>query len=200
MPQMARREDLAASRSRTESRVLVPAEAAEYAQAVGNRVTELIEQALEGDPHAARTDPNCIAEVIADLIVDKVAGPARCDFADLVAPLWTAEHARRVLKLSRATMAERRKTGSLLALRTTGGDFFYPVSQFEKRNGKVQVKPALRKFMMALRDQDPWTTAVLMQTPASELRDQTPLGWIRDGGDPQTLASYAEVLRAEIER
>lgn len=34
-------------------------------------------------------------------------------------------------------MLDRRKTGSLLALKTTDGDCFYPVSQFEKRDGKA---------------------------------------------------------------
>lgn len=126
--------------------------------------------------------------------------PHRSKLADLVAPVWTAEHTRRVLNLARPTMLERRRTGSLLALRSSDGEFFYPVSQFEKRDGKVRVKPALRQFMMVLRDQDPWTIAVLQHTPAPELDGLTPSGWVRQGRHPQTLVDYARVVNAELSR
>jgi hypothetical protein len=185
---------------RSEPHAAATLDAAEYARAVGNRVTELVEQALEDAPDAVRTDPNSMAEVIADLVVDRVADPDRSELADMVAPLWTAEHTRRVLKLSRPTMLDRRKAGSLLALKTTDGDFFYPVSQFERRDGKVQVKPALRKFMMVLRDRDPWTVAILIHTPAPELGDLTPLDWVRQGRDSKPLLDYAHVVNTEYAR
>lgn len=126
--------------------------------------------------------------------------PQRSELVDLVAPVWTAEHTRRVLKLSRPTMLDRRRTGSLLALKSSDGDYFYPVSQFEKRDGKVQVKPALRQFMMVLRDHDPWTVAVLHHTPAPELDGLTPLDWARQDRDTTTLVEYAKVLNAEFSR
>lgn len=175
-------------------------DANEYARVVGNRVTELVAEALEHAPQTRRADPEAVAEAIADLVVDTVADPDRSELADLVAPLWTAEHTRRVLNLSRPTMAERRKTGSLLALKTTDDEFFYPVSQFEKHDGKIRVKPALRRFMMALRDRDPWTVAILMHTPAPELGNLTPLDWVRRGREPGPLLDYAEVVNAEFAR
>lgn len=141
-----------------------------------------------------------MAEAITDLVLDKIADPDRSEMAELVAPVWSAEHARRVLGISRPAMLDRRKTGSLLAVQSSDGDFFYPVSQFEKQAGKVRVKPALRQFMMALRDHDPWTIAVLNHTPAPELDDLTPLDWVRERRDAQTLADYARVLKAEFAR
>lgn len=175
-------------------------EADAYARAVGDRVTELVQQALEHSPRALRVDPDTFAATITDLVVDTAAPPDRSELADLVAPLWTAEHTRRVLGLSRATMQDRRKAGTLLALKTTDGDFFYPVAQFEKHAGKVRVKPALRAFMMALRDRDPWTVAILLHTPAPELGDRTPLDWVRARRDLEDLQGYAEVVNAEFAR
>lgn len=186
--------------SQGDSPVAAPRDAAEYARAVGSRVTELVEHALERTSHAITTDPEAMAEAIIDLVLDRISDPDRSELADLVAPVWTAEHTRRVLDLSRPSMLDRRRTGSLLALRSSDGDFFYPVSQFEKRDGKVRVKPALRKFMMALRDHDPWSIAVLHHTPAPELADLTPLEWVRQGRPVQTLVDYARTLNAEFAR
>jgi hypothetical protein len=177
-----------------------PQDACGYARAVGNRVTELIVQALERAPHAARTDPDSLADIVSGLLVDRVIDPDRSELADLVAPLWTAEHTRQVLGLSRATMLERRKSGSLLALKSTDDDFFYPVDQFEKHGEKVRVKPALRRFFMVLRDRDPWTIATLLHTPTPELDNLTPLEWVRAGNETATLVACAEALNAEFVR
>lgn len=179
---------------------LAPPDIAEYALAVGRRVTELVAKALERAPHAIRTDPQAMADAIADLVLDKIADPDRSELADIVGPMWTAEHARRELGISRPAMLDRRRSGSLLALKSSDGDFFYPVCQFEKSSGEVRVKPGLRQFMMVLRSHDPWTVAVLLHTPAPELSDLTPLAWLREDRDTQTLVSYAEALRAEFVR
>lgn len=181
-------------------RVTGPQDARGYASIVGKRVTELIVQALERAPYAARTDPDSLAEVISGLLVERVVDPDRSELAELVAPLWTAEHTRRVLGLSRATMLERRKSGSLLALKSSEGDFFYPIAQFEKRGEKVHVKPALRRFFMVLRDRDPWTIAALLHTPTPELDNLTPLEWVRAGNETETLVACAEVLNLEFAR
>lgn len=174
-------------------------DAGEYARMVGARVAVLVEEALEADPEAVPLDPDSMAGIISDLMVNRVGGGS--EMADLVAPLWSAERARRELNISRSTMAERRSAGSLLALKPTDADeFFYPVSQFERRDGRVQVKAGLRRFMMALRGSDPWTVAVLMRTPALELGNLTPLDWVRRGRDESTLNEYAEMLVAELAR
>lgn len=122
------------------------------------------------------------------------------ELAALVAPLWSAGHTREVLGLSQQAMLDRARAGSLLALTTSDGAVFYPVWQFEKREGNVQVKPGLRKFVTVLRDHDQWTVAVLIKTPAAELADKSPLDWVCDGGDTTTLVTYAERLRTEFTR
>jgi hypothetical protein len=148
------------------------------------------------------TGIDAVADSITNVVVATIGDhdPDYSELVDIVAPLWSAEHARRVLDVSRSTMAQQRKRGSLLALRTAGSGFLYPVFQFETYEGKVQVKRGLREFMMTLRSQDPWTVAVVVKTPAPELDGLSPLGWVHTGGDIKVLVDYAKILAAEFQR
>ena len=175
-------------------------DAAEYARTVGNRVAELVEQALERAPGSVEADPESMAQLIFDVVINRLPDPDRSELAELVAPLWTAEHTRHLLKLSRRAMSSREQARSLLALETADGDLYYPVSQFERHDGEIRVKPALQAFMQAMPDRDPWTIAVLVNTPADELDSSTPLDWVRGGGDTQVLLDLAVVLNAEFAR
>lgn len=174
---------------------------ASAARTVGDLVAEHLTRVLSEHENASIADPEAVAEAITDLLVVWVSDEDPNEIADLLAPFWTARRTAEALGgLRRSTMAERRKTGSLLGVKTTDGDFFYPVAQFERRDGKIQVKPALRKFMMALRDRDPWTVGILLHTPAPELGDLTPLDWVRRNGDEQRLVRYARIVDAEFTR
>jgi len=173
----------------------------EYAEAIGTRVTLLIERALAGTGDVRLVDPDTMAGVIAGLVIDRADDPEHNEIADLVAPLWSADRTRRALgSPSRAAMADRRRAGTILGLKTTDGDIFYPVSQFETFQGAVRVKPALREFFRILRDQDPWTVAVLMRTPTADLEDRCPVDWAADEGGLEVLAEYARTVNAEFSR
>lgn len=171
----------------------------EYAETVAELVSTAVKKTLDMHPGASLISPEAMAAVIADLVVDDVDGVGN-ELVSLLAPFWTAERARSALEISRTSMAERRTRRSVLGLRTTDGDFFYPVAQFERAGGQVRVRPALRTFFMALREHDPWTVGVYLHTPAPELDDLTPLDWARSGRDPETLKTYAQVLDAELAR
>jgi hypothetical protein len=152
---------------------------------------------MPGEGEERLTKPTSTSPVA---VAPDAADPDRSELADLVAPLWTAEHTRRVLGLSRSAMSQRLKTGSVLAVMSAEGDIFYPASQFETRQGTVRVMPALRKFIMVFRDLDRWTIAVLTHTPATELDGLTPLDWVREGRDVKALVDYAGGLAAEYGR
>jgi hypothetical protein len=171
-----------------------------YAREVGEKVAALVGAAIASSPrvHVVATDD--MADAITDLIVDFHPDPERSEVADRLAPLWSAERTRRALGISRSALGDRRKSGSVLALRTSDGAFFYPVSQFERRGGKIQVKPGLRSFLMRLRDHDPWTVALILHAQAPELGGSTPLAWIRQSRDQATLEDYADTLHAEWSR
>lgn len=120
---------------------------------------------------------------------------------DVVGQLWTAERTQEALgHLSDASMRTRREAGTLLAISTAEGDMFYPVDQFETRDGVVQVKPGLQEFMQLLRERDPWTVAVLLHTPADELGGRSPLEWVQRSGDPSALLAYATAVSQEFSR
>lgn len=137
--------------------------------------------------------------------IEEVPMDRRCETAanitDLVGPLWSADKTQRALGVpTRAAMRNLCETGSLLGLPTADGVVFYPVAQFETHGGQTRVKPALQHFMVALRERDPWTVAVLLNTPADELDGHTPLVWVRREGDTGTLLEYANIVAAEFSR
>jgi hypothetical protein len=165
---------------------------------VAELVTFRLATALADNSNATLADPEAVAEAISGIVVDSAGGPDRNELAGLLAPYWTASRTAQALGgLARSTMTERRRTGSLLGLRTTDGDFFYPIAQFETHGGKVRVKPALRTFFMTLRAHDRWAVGVMLHTPAPELDGLTPLAWAGQRRDPEVLAGYARMLDAE---
>lgn len=166
-----------------------------YAHRVGAQVEVMISGYLS-DKRGVRLPS---ADLVADQMAEWLSGlalPSRSDMGDLVGPFWTAEHARKMLGLTRSGMAERRKSGSILAMEDNG-DFFYPVNQFETHQGVVRVRPGLRSFLIGLKAQDSWTVGVLLHTPAPELDDSTPLEWVRQKRDQDVLAAYAHRLTHE---
>jgi hypothetical protein len=182
-----------------------------YARAVGDQVAALVEKALasryvaDGPLLLDQTlvhrlaDPGKVAEALDDLILTPAMAEDRSELADLLAPFWTAQRAQAALGISRQAMADRRKTGAILALKAADTDtYFYPVAQFETKDGAVRVKPMLRRFLMTLRHREPWTVGVLLHTPAPELENRTPLDWVRRHGDEGTLLDYARVVNAEF--
>jgi len=179
--------------------------AREYAEEVGREVTQRLSLSLV----AAHVDPSertCtlpapseMADRLGDLLLG--AGEGRNEIADLLAPFWSAEKTREALgSPSRAALADRRKNGTLLGLKTTDGVIVYPVAQFERRGGRVQVKAGLRPFLTGLKAHDPWSVALLLHTPAPELDDLTPLEWVRKGLSPDPLRDYARRVAAEWSR
>ena len=77
------------------------------------------------------------------------------------------------------------------------GATVYPVFQFRRRDGKVEILPELLPILTALNDQNAWAVAVLLNTAAPELDDATPVEWARRGGDADRLAELAGVLQWE---
>lgn len=137
--------------------------------------------------------PEQAAEVLRDLVV---AAPH--PLAERIGPVWTSVHTREQLSLkSRQALDSRRRTGSILGVKASNGEVYYPVSQFRVINGEVEVRPALAAMFKALRDQDPWAVATLLTVPATELGDQSPLQWERAGRNAETLVMMAHRVRHE---
>jgi hypothetical protein len=117
--------------------------------------------------------------------------PGTNELADLVGPFWSETKVCDALGVDAVALQARREAGTVLGLTTSDGERVYPVSQFDRQDGTVEVRPALVPFLSALRRFDAWAVAVLLHTPAPELDDQTPLDWVPQDGSPEALADLA---------
>lgn len=174
------------------------------AQLLGHRLEPARASQIEADrllgPLINTNDPEELREFIAGAANQAEAhlnglaeqrGPM-----ELLAPFWTEEEAREALRLTTDAMASRRAEGSVLALTSTEGERFYPVSQFQRHGDTVEVTPALLPFFAALRQIGPWGIGALLYTPAGELDGLTPLAWVEGGHPPEALNRLArEVAR-----
>lgn len=122
------------------------------------------------------------------------------ELADLLAPYWSTDHAMEELGLSRTQLDDARHDGRVLGVATTDGDHFYPVWQFRRRHGSVEVKPGVAAALHVLSTLEGWTVGVFLRMPAHELEGLTPEAWIDEGRDQEVLLHYAHVFRAETER
>lgn len=169
----------------------------EYRRAVMRQVQQALDEALD----RAESDELGIPEPeeFARAITDIVIGPYEHNaLAERVGPFWSSAKVRNELGVrTRQALDSRIASGSLLAVRTADGRLLFPISQFERRGGRVVVRDGLRPLLSTMRDQDGWSVALLIVTPAPELGGQTPLAWARSGGDPERLAHLAKQVRLE---
>jgi hypothetical protein len=119
------------------------------------------------------------------------------EIADLVGPFWSGAKVSDELGVSAGVLDARRESGEVLGLVTVDGVIVYPVSQFQRREGRVEVKPAMVPVLRAWRQFDGWTVAVLLSTPAPELDDLTPLAWLDQGREPAALRSLTDAVALE---
>jgi hypothetical protein len=141
------------------------------------------------------------ADEVADRISDLILTPGDDTpnrLSEHLGPFWSGTKVQRELRLmSRQALDERRKTGRVLALKTSDNHRIYPVSQFQRRGNRVEVKPELVSMLSVLRDHDPWSVAVLLRTPAPELENLTPLDWIHQGRETAATQALAHRVSRE---
>ena len=77
------------------------------------------------------------------------------EIAQVVGPCWSEPKVLAALGVTADTVASRREAGTILALPTADGARVYPVDQFRRHDGTVEVKPALLPLLRALRRFDP---------------------------------------------
>ena len=168
-----------------------------YRAAVMHEVQQALDDALDRAESDGLGIPQ--PEEFARTITDIVIGPyAHNPLAERVGPFWSSAKVRSELGVrTRQALDSRIASGSLLAVRTADGRLLFPISQFERRGGRVGVRDGLRPLLSTLRGQDGWSVALLIVTSAPELGGQTPLEWVRSESDPERLALFAEQVRRE---
>lgn len=123
------------------------------------------------------------------------------ELAETVGPFWSAAKvAAEFGGITRQALKQRRDRGTLLGVKSADGEIFYPISQFRRSGGHIQVKPGQLEILKALKGADAWSVAVLMHTPAPELDNATPLEWEARGGEPGASLALAQKVRQEWNR
>lgn len=116
---------------------------------------------------------------------DAETGDHPHELAELIGPFWSEERTSQALGVQPAALSAMAEQGSLLALTSSDGDVFYPVSQFIDAGTKVRARQELLPVLQELASFDPWSVAVLLHTPSPEFEDAAPLDAARSGADLQ---------------
>lgn len=116
-------------------------------------------------------------------------------YDQLVGPFYDTTGLAQWRGVSRRAINKAVTAGSLIACRLDGRQWVYPTWQF---TGTKTVHPHLISFWTTLRAAaDPWTCAVWLRSPRSELGDRSAVDWITNG-HPHEKA--LELAGAEAQR
>ncbi len=94
---------------------------------------------------------------------------------------------------SRQNIANRISRGSLLGMSTASNSLVLPTFGFSGRSVASWVPPVVSEFRRA--GVDGWTVGLWLTAPHEGLDEETPLGWLQDGGD---LALVQDLVRSEL--
>lgn len=92
----------------------------------------------------------------------------------------TAEAAEILGGISKQAVDKRRERGTILALPGGGGEYAFPLWQFDEstRDGLV---PGLTRVLRSFSVENPWMQAEFMLAPNARLGEKSPLNALRDG-------------------
>ncbi|MFD4779749.1 hypothetical protein ACFWNH_02040 [Rhodococcus qingshengii] len=113
----------------------------------------------------------------------------------LVGPFYDTTGLTQWRNMSRQGINKAVAAGSLIACRLDGGQWVYPTWQFTDSGS---VHQHLITLWTTLRGAaDPWTCAIWLRSPQSELGDRSAVDWITDGHPVDTAL---ELARADAQR
>lgn len=98
-------------------------------------------------------------------------------FYDTTRVLTLLDVSKQAVSDSKQAVSDRRKHGSVLAMRTRDGLWVYPVFLFEGR----RVRPELTGVFRVFRGHDGWTACVWLTTRNDELEGRSPVEWLVHG-------------------
>src|SRR5690606_14185019 len=130
---------------------------------------ELMDQGATAE-HGPVSSPDTLAAAI---------GPV-FETADLAA--WRGVRQR--------VIGDERRSGGLLALRTSDGVWVYPEWQFDE-NGHVRKGVGESVRALAYGGMDPWTQAVWFRGESPDLGDESAASWLSSGKDPAAVVQLA---------
>lgn len=126
-----------------------------------------------------------------------VAPEASDALADLIGPSWNQENVCDRLVLTQSELNELTKNRKILVIVGNAGETLYPLFQFTRTDGGVGVRGVVEVALGVLKDMSAVTIATLLNLPAPELDELTPLEWDRAELDQAT--SIRHLLRLDSE-
>ena len=138
-------------------------------------------------------------EDVASMMLTVVPAPSPWD--DAVGPFYLGDQVRALLGgITRQALAERRSRLTLLALRTSDGEWVYPARQFDLAAGEVP--DALAGVLQSFHtwDDDDWTIAAWLCRPLSELGGSSVLSWLLARSDASAAVAAARRQASRLGR
>lgn len=125
--------------------------------------------------------------------VDQWFAPSGDRLADRVGPVYDAATTHRLLGIDRRGAADRRKRGTILALRTSDDYLVYPTFQFAGPRVNPRMKTLFSRFAQ-VSDTPWWTVAAWFRTSHERLGGVTPAEWVRNGQDAEAVSPLVDEL------
>lgn len=115
--------------------------------------------------------------------------PPQSELADLIGPVYDTTGVRTLLDRSRQEIADRRRRGTILALRTSDDVWVYPAFQF----ADGEIVKGVRTLLDVFRQHNPswWTVAAWFASPKEELDGLAPIDHLGDAEPPPDVLDLA---------
>lgn len=134
----------------------------------------------------------------ARMILESSSAPADNRLADRIGAVWSGTRTRQALGLrTRQALSSRRANGTVLGVTATDGQVFYPLFQFRRRGGTVEVHPNLIPALKTLKDVDSWTVAAMLRSSDPDL-GMSAAEWASSGRDQARLSQWAQTVKREL--
>lgn len=117
--------------------------------------------------------------------------PEPSHWNEVLGPFYTTRQVTSLLGgASRQALADRRRRGTLLGLKTTDGQLVYPAFQFDEER---RVLPGLGEVLRCFQDVDvdDWTVAGWLVSAMNALEGCSAIEWLHRGGDLEPLLALA---------
>jgi len=117
--------------------------------------------------------------------------PTASRWDDLLGPFYSTAKLEKLWGgISRQAIADRRKRGTVLGLKTADGVVVYPVFQFDEKN---RILPGLPEVLQCFRGVpvDDWTLAGWLVSPLRLLEGRSVVDWLRRGGELEPVLTLA---------
>lgn len=157
-------------------------------QFLGQKLREQVTRWEEAGALAPPEDE--VVHALISALPQRTEDPA---LAEAVGPVYDTSGVMRILGVTKQAIDDRRRNGSILALRTGDGMWVYPAFQFD--GGRIH--PGLLPAVRSLKDAPPWASALWFVTPNERLDELSPVDFVHQGLPVEYVHQRAHALAAD---